>query len=133
MDRQRGRHRARPSHGTHLLRAAAATVLVGGVALAVTAAGPGHLERLSSTVGADERFGAAVQEQGRATTAGPPDPLVVSAARKVCERRAGTDTPAVLRRSALTAAEVAAVRRTFGDDAEAFLKVARRTYCPLGR
>ena len=107
-----------------MLRAAVGILVVGGVVLGITAFGSRYLERSWSTATADQRFVAAVQAQGH------PEVLVVRAAQKLCERRDGTTTSAQLRSSALTADEIDAVRRTFGDDSEAFLKVSLRTYCP---
>jgi hypothetical protein len=105
-------------------------VVCGGVALALTAFGPDLLDR--STASADQRFVAAVQAEGRTVDAGADQALVISAAHKVCETRDGDATTAQRRASALTADEIEAVRRTFGDDSTAFMKVAKRTYCPLG-
>ena len=104
--------------------------MVGGIVLAITAFGPRYLERSWSTATADQRFVAAVQAQGHAVPTGENGVLVVRAAQKLCERRDGTVSSAQLRSSALTADEIDAVRRTFGDDSQAFLKVALRTYCP---
>jgi hypothetical protein len=130
MARRRGRHRARPKRGARTLRATAGVLAVGGILLAITAFGPGYLERAWSTASADQRFVAAVQAQGRAVPTGNGEVLVVRAAQKLCERRDGTVSSAARRASALTADEIDAVKRTFGDDSEAFVKVALRTYCP---
>lgn len=130
---RQGRHRARRSNGAVLRRAGATLFGVGGFVLAGTALGSGYLERLWAAAGADERFVANVAEQGWPVPVGPPDPLVARAAEKLCERRAGADSSPQMRRSALTPEEIAAVRRTFGDDSETFLSVALRTYCPLDR
>jgi Protein of unknown function (DUF732) len=129
--RYRGRHRARRSRGVRLVRAGAGLLAVGGIVLAITAFGPGYLERVWSTASADQRFVAAVQAEGRPVPSGDAEALVVQAAQKLCEGRDGSSTYAERRASALTADEIDAVRRTFGDDSEAFMKVARRTYCPL--
>ena len=131
MSRRRGRHRARPSHGRRIVRAAAVVFVCGGVALAFTVFGPDFLDR--STARADQRFVAAVQAQGRSVEAGGNQGLVIEAARKVCETRNGETTAAQRRASALTAEEIDAVRQTFGDDSPAFIQVAKRTYCPLSR
>jgi hypothetical protein len=113
-----------------MLRTTAGIAAVGGIVLAITAFGPGYLERAWSTASADQRFVAAVQAQGRTVPSGDSEVLVVRAAQKLCERREGTTTSSARRASALTADEIDAVRRTFGDDSEAFVKVALRTYCP---
>ena len=129
--RGRGRHRARPSRRARLVRAGTGAAAVGGVVLAITAFGPGYFDRVWSTASADQRFVAAVQEQGRPVPSGENGVLVVRAAQKLCERREGGTSSAERRASALNPDEIDAVRRTFGDDSEAFLKVARRSYCPL--
>ena len=104
--------------------------MVGGIVLAITAFGSRYLERSWSTATADQRFVAAVQAQGHTVATGANEVLVVRPAQKLCERRDGTVNSARLRSGALTADEIDAGRRTFGDDSEAFLKVALRTYCP---
>ena len=129
--RHQAQHRAKRSRGSTLLRGGVAIVVVGGLVLAITAFGPRYLERVWSTATADQRFVAAVQAQGHAAPTGENEVLVVRAAQKLCERRDGTTNSAQLRSTALTADEVDAVRRTFGDDSQAFLKVALRSYCPL--
>jgi hypothetical protein len=79
----------------------------------------------------DDRFVEAVREQGRTVETGEAGDLVVRAAHKLCDRRDGTRANTAARReNALTLDEIEAVRRTFGDDARAFTKVALRTYCP---
>lgn len=125
----RGRHRAR--RRCRPLRVGVAVAAIAGVVLAVTAFGPGLLERSWSSAGADERFVAAVQAEGRAVPTGGNEVLVVRAAQKLCERRDGAGSSAERRAAALTTDEIAAVRGTFGDDSGAFVKVALRTYCPV--
>jgi uncharacterized protein DUF732 len=135
MERQRskyrGRHRAGPSGLVRVLRAGAGVVVLGGVVFAVMAFAPAQLDHLWTPANADERFVAAVQAQGRPVPSGDGEVLVVRAAQKLCESRAGGTTSAERRASALTSEEIDAVRRTFGDDSAAFLKVAQRAYCPL--
>ena len=132
--RQRhGRHRTRRARGAGMRRAGATLFGIGGVILAGTAVGSGSLERLWAAAAPDERFVAAAADRGLSLPQDPPDPLVVRAAQKLCERRAGADTSAKLRQTALTPEEIAAVRRTFGDDTEAFLAMSLRIYCPLDR
>lgn len=81
-----------------------------------------------STAKADQRFVAAVRAEGRAVEPGDTEVLVISAAHKLCEQRfTGTASPN--REATLTADEIAAVHRTFGEDQQAFLKVATRSYC----
>ena len=130
MGKRGGRHRRRPSRGVQILRATAGVVAVGGVTLALTAFGPSYLERVWSTAQADQKFVAAVRAEGRPVPAGEDEKLVVEAAQKLCERRDNTVSNADRRASTLTPEEIDAVRRTFGDDSESFIKVATRTYCP---
>lgn len=119
-----GKHRAGPSDGARLVRAGGALVGCGAVALALTVVGPGYLHRAQ----ADQRFVDAVRAEGRTVEPGETEALVVRAAQKLCDQRVGT--PAATRRtSGLTAEEIEAVRRTFGDDERAFMQVALRTYC----
>jgi hypothetical protein len=129
--RRRGRHRAKPSRGVRIFRAVGLVVACGGVALALTAFGPDFLDR--STARADQRFVAAVEAQGRPVGPEANQTLVIQAARKVCESPQGEASAAQRRASALTTEEIDAVRQTFGDDSTAFLKVAKRSYCPLSR
>ncbi len=119
-----GRHRAGPSDGVRLVRAGSALAGFGVVALALTVFGPGVLHR----TGADQRFVDAVRAEGRTVEPGETEALIVRAAQKLCDQRVG-EPSASRRTSGLTAAEVDAVRRTFGDDERAFLHVALRTYC----
>jgi Protein of unknown function (DUF732) len=131
MGRRRGRHRAKSSGRVRVFRAVGLVVACGGVALALTAFGPDFLDR--STARADQRFVAAVQAEGRTVGAAPNQALVIQAAHKVCESQVGDATVAQRRATALTADEIEAVRQTFGDDSPAFMKLARRSYCPLSR
>ncbi len=119
-----GRHRAGPSDGVRLVRAGSALVGFSVVALVLTVLGPGVLHRTQ----ADQRFVDAVRAEGRTVEPGQTESLVVRAAQKLCDQRVGE--PSVSRRtSGLTAEEIDAVRRTFGDDERAFMHVALRTYC----
>jgi hypothetical protein len=78
----------------------------------------------------EQRFVSAVQAQGRSVEPGPDQVLVTEAAQKLCERKDDPVSSADRRASTLTPVEIDAVRRTFGDDSEAFIKVSLRTYCP---
>lgn len=121
---RRGRHRAIPSDGARIVRTGGALLGCGAVALVLTVLGPGVLHRAQ----ADQRFVEAVRAEGRTVESGETEALVVRAAQKLCSQRTGGSS-AARRESALTAEEVDAVRRTFGDDERAFMKVALRTYC----
>jgi len=102
----------------------------GGVVLALSAFGPGYLELVHTSASPDQRFIAAVQAQGRPVGSAETEALVVRAAHKLCEQRDDDASSSDRRANALTAEEIEAVRRTFGADAQAFMKVALRTYCP---
>ena len=97
-----------------------------GVVLGLTVFGPDFLPW--STAKADQRFVAAVQAEGRTVQPGETQVLVISAAHKLCERRI-TGTASSKKETSLTPEEVDAVHQTFGDDQQAFLKTATRTYC----
>ena len=129
MGRRRGRHRAKSRRGVWILRVAVVFVVCGGIAAALAVFGPDYLDRSSAR--ADERFVAAVHAQGRTVPSGQDQALVIQAAHKLCESRVDGTSVSRRRASALTADEIDAVRRTFGDDASAFVKVAKRSYCPL--
>ena len=106
-------------------------LVCGGAALALTVFGSDFLDQ--STARADQRFVAAVQSQGHSVAQGTDEALVIQAARKVCDSQRTDITAAQRRASALTENEIDAVQRTFGDDSPAFISVAKRSYCPLGR
>ena len=101
-------------------------VACGAAALALAVFGQGYLGW--STAQADQRFVAAVRAEGRTVESGETEVLVIRAAHKLCQRRDGT-TYSQRRDATLSADEIDAVRRTFGDDDRAFTKVALRTYC----
>jgi len=130
MGRRHGRHRAGPSRGVRALRLVGAVLATCGVVLAISAFGPGYLKLVHSSASPDQRFVAAVQAQGRPVGSDETEALVVRAAHKLCEQSDDDASSADRRANALTADEIEAVRRTFGDDARAFIKVALRTYCP---
>lgn len=98
----------------------------GVVALALAVFGQGYLGW--STAQADQRFVAAVRAEGHTVEPGENEALVVRAAHKLCQRRDGA-TYSERRQGTLSADEIDAVRRTFGDDDRAFTKVALHTYC----
>ena len=124
MGRRRARHRVGPSNGVRFVRTGGALLLCGLAALALTVVGPGYLDRAQ----ADQRFVDAVRAEGRAVEAGETEALVVRAAQKLCDARESA-SPVQRRASTLTADEIEAVRRTFGGDERAFMKVVLRTYC----
>ena len=126
MSRRRGRHRAGPTRGNRAVRVIGVILVCGGAAVALTVFGPEYLPW--STAKADQRFVAAVQAEGRTVEPGQTQDLVIEAAHKLCLRRMSV-TSTQRRESSLTRDEISAVHRTFGDDQQAFLKVALQTYC----
>jgi hypothetical protein len=94
------------------------------VALAVSA-----FATAAPPVSTDQRFVDTARSQGY-VLAGDQQVLVVSAARKICERRESHGTAAERRATALSSAELGAVQQAFPDDARAFTTLALDTYCP---
>lgn len=121
---RRGRHRARPPLGPRMRRAV--VVLVASAAAVLGVSGAGVAAPPPAAV--DHGFLVDVRGGGRAVGAPSDDELLVSAARKLCERR-DSRTYVQRRAATLTSEELAAVNRTFGDDAQGFIKLATRTYC----
>jgi hypothetical protein len=76
----------------------------------------------------DEHFLAEVRGHGHPVAQGEDEALVVSAARKLCERR-DSRTYVQRRAATLTSDELAAVKRSFGDDPQGFIAVATDTFC----
>ena len=122
--RKRGRHRARPPWGPRLRRAAVVFVASFGAVLGVSAAGVAAPPRAA----VDQHFLAEVRGHGHAVAQGEDEALVVSAARKICQRRDGR-TYVQRRGATLTSDELAAVKRSFGDDSQGFIAVATDTFC----
>jgi len=108
----------------YLRRGVVALVAAGFVALGV-----GAFTWISpSPEVADQRFVTAAQSQGHLV--GPEQqPLVVSAARKICDRRVLNETDRERRATALTSDEIAAVGTAFGADTRDFTTLALKTYC----
>jgi hypothetical protein len=130
MGRRRGRHRRRVRRGARVLRVVGAVAAVGGITLALTVFGPGRLDGVWADPRPDQRFVSAVRAEGRSVEPGPDQVLVTEAAQKLCERKDDPISSADRRASTLTPQEIDAVRRMFGDDSEAFIKVSLRSYCP---
>ena len=122
--RTRGRHRAAPPLAPRLRRAAVVLVAALATVLGVSAAGVAGPPRPS----ADQRFLTEVRSQGHTVAAGADEALVASAARKLCGRRDGR-TYVERRAATLTSDELDAVKRSFGDDSQDFIKLATNTYC----
>ena len=126
MGRGRGRHRTGPTRRERIRRRVAVMLACGAVAITLAVFGQGYLGW--ATAQADQRFVAAVRAEGRDVEPGATETLVVSAAHKLCQRRDG-ETYSQRREATLSADEIDAVRRTFGEDDRAFTKVALQTYC----
>jgi hypothetical protein len=95
-----------------------------GAMLGVSAAGVAAPPRAA----VDQHFLAEVRGHGHAVAQGEDEALVVSAARKICQRR-DSRTYVQRRGATLTSDELAAVKRSFGDDSQGFIAVATDTFC----
>jgi hypothetical protein len=114
------------SRGSYVRRGVAALVGVGFVALAVTA----FSWIAPSPEAANRRFVAAAQSEGHLVTSDEQQSLLVTAARKICDRRyAGHISDEDRRATALTSAEIGAVGAAFGADTRDFTSLALKTYC----
>jgi hypothetical protein len=107
-----------------LRRAAVVLVASAGAVLGVSAAGVAAPPRAA----VDQRFLLEVRGHGHAVAEGADEALVASAARKLCERRDGR-TYVQRRAATLTSDELAAVKRSFGDDSQSFIALATDAYC----
>jgi len=114
------------SRCSHVRRGVAALVGVGFVALAVTA----FSWIAPSPEAANRRFVDAAQSEGYLVTSNEQQSLLVTAARKICDRRyAGHISDEDRRATALTSAEIGAVGAAFGADTRDFTSLALKTYC----
>jgi hypothetical protein len=114
------------SRGSYVRRGVATLVGVGFVALAVTA----FSWFAPSPETANRRFVAAAQSEGHLVTSDEQQSLLVTAARKICDRRyAGHISDEDRRATALTSAEIGAVGAAFGADTRDFTSLALKTYC----
>ena len=111
--------------GPYLRRGVVALVAVGVVALAVSA----FAWVVPSLDGANRRFIEEAQSHGHAIAPGEQEMLVLSAARKICDRKVTHDTIRERRSTALTSAELAAVGAVFGPRTRDFTALALDTYC----
>jgi len=116
-----GRPRLRP----YLRRGAVALVAAGFVAVGVGA----FAWTTPSPEGANQRFVEAAQSQGHVVAPGEQETLVISAARKICDRRITHDTDQERRATALNSDEIAAVGTAFGADTRDFTTLALETFC----
>ena len=114
------------SRCSYVRRGVAALVGVGFVALAVTA----FSWIAPSPEAANRRFVDAAQSEGYLVTSNEQQSLLVTAARKICDRRyAGHISNEDRRATALTSAEIGAVGAAFGADTRDFTSLALKTYC----
>jgi hypothetical protein len=114
------------SRCSYVRRGVAALVGVGFVALAVTA----FSWIAPSPEAANRRFVDAAQSEGYLVTSNEQQSLLVTAARKICDRRyAGHISDEDRRATALTSAEIGAVGAAFGADTRDFTSLALKTYC----
>jgi hypothetical protein len=111
--------------GPYLRRGVVALVAAGVVALAVSA----FAWVVPSLDGANRRFIEEAQSHGHAIAPGEQEMLVLSAARKICDRKVTHDTIRERRSTALTSAELAAVGAVFGPRTRDFTALALDTYC----
>ena len=116
---------ARPRLRPYLRRGAVALVAAGFVALGVGA----FAWAAPSPEGANQRFVEAAQSQGHVVAPGEQETLVISAARKICDRRITHDTDQERRATALNSDEIAAVGTAFGADTRDFTTLALKTFC----
>jgi hypothetical protein len=77
----------------------------------------------------NRRFVAAAEALGHIVAPGEQETLVVSAARKICDRRLIHDSVQERRATALTSDEIAAVAVAFGAETRDFTALALKTYC----
>jgi len=111
--------------GPYLRRGVVAFVVVGVVALAVSA----FAWVVPSLDGANRRFIEEAQSHGHAVSPGEQEMLVLSAAHKICDRKVAHATVRERRSTALTSAELAAVGAVFGPRPRDFIALALDTYC----
>jgi len=109
----------------YLRRGIVALVAVGAVALAVSAV----TWIFPSLDGANRRFIEEAQSHGHTIAPGEQQVLVLSAARKVCDRKVTHDTIRERRSTALSSEELAAVGAVFGPRTRDFTALALETYC----
>ena len=109
----------------YLRRGVIALVAVGVVALAVSAVA----WIVPSLDGANRRFIEEAQSHGHTIAPGEQQMLVLSAARKVCDRKVTHYTIRERRSTALSSAELAAVGAVFGPRTRDFTALALDTYC----
>ena len=83
----------------------------------------------SAGVDVDQHFVDATRAQGYVVDSDAQRTLLVSAARKICERRENHSTVAQRRATALSSEELSTVTDTFAGNARSFTTLALDTYC----
>jgi hypothetical protein len=83
----------------------------------------------SAAVDVDQHFVDATRAQGYVVESDAQRTLLVSAARKICERRENHSTVAQRRATALSSQELSTVTDTFAGNARSFTTLALDTYC----
>ena len=83
----------------------------------------------SPAVDVDQHFVDATRAQGYVVDSDAQRTLLVSAARKICERRENHSTVAQRRATALSSQELSTVTDTFAGNARSFTTLALETYC----
>ena len=111
--------------GPYLRRGVVALVAVGVVALAVSA----FAWVVPSLDGANRRFIEEAQSHGHAIAPGEQEMLVLSAARKICDRKVTHETIRERRSTALTSAGTRRGRRRLRRETRDFTALALDTYC----
>ena len=116
---------ARTSRRTHVRRG----LVAAGVALVVAMSVAPSRCRAPATVSTDQTFVDAARTQGHVIAPGDQQTLIISAARKVCDRRESYGTAAERKATALSSAELVAIDQAFDTDVRGFTTLALNTYC----
>jgi hypothetical protein len=117
---------ASPRHSAYLRRGVVAVVAAGFVSSALSA----FAWIAPSPEAANQQFVAAVQSEGRVVPSAGQESLLVTAARKICDRKDAAHTSDRDRRAtALTRDELGAVGAAFGAHTREFTALALKTYC----
>ena len=116
---------ARTPRRTHVRRG----LVAAGVALVVAMSVSAFAMRTPASVSADQTFVDAARTQGHVIAPGDQQTLIISAARKVCDRRESHGTAAERKATALSSAELVAIDQAFDTDVRGFTTLALNTYC----
>ena len=116
---------ARTPRRTHVRRG----LVAAGAALVVAMSVSAFAMRAPASVSADQAFVDAARTQGHVIAPGDQQTLIISAARKVCDRRESHGTAAERKATALSSAELVAIDQAFDTDVRGFTTLALNTYC----